>query len=273
MDEPVSDPNLIARYPSFCMPNIWPDHDLPKLAPAFLNLGRLIVGVGLLVAKQCDRFVRDNCDSYDPSTRMHDIIRDCKTPKGRLLHYFPHEAVDVAAANDGKVADDRTSGKTEPEFSSWCGWHNDHGSLTGLVPATYFDCDGNEVKNPDPECAGLFIRARDGLVHKVVVPKDHLAFQIGETAQIHSGGLLRATPHCVRGPRPGLGKGVARDTFAVFMEPFFDEKMNPPAVYQRDELFRGSEFFPPGVPRIQTRWNEEMDFGQFTDATLKSYYS
>jgi hypothetical protein len=32
------------------------------------------------------------------------------------------------------------------------------------------------------------------------VPDGALAFQIGETAQVVSGGVLRATPHYVRGP-------------------------------------------------------------------------
>ncbi len=52
---------------------------------------------------------------------------------------------------------------------------------------------------------------------------DHLGFQIGETSQILSGGVLKATPHAVRGPSSSSsshGGGVAsRSTLAVFMEP------------------------------------------------------
>ena len=29
---------------------------------------------------------------------------------------------------------------------------------------------------------------------------------------------------------------------------------------------------PPGVPPLASRWSEDMTFGDFTDATLKSYY-
>ena len=76
---------------------------------------------------------------------------------------------------------------------------------------------------------------------KVGIPPTHLAFQIGETAQIHSGGYLqvqfslkwfhffvskyytlymKATPHAVRGSSK---HGISRQTFAVFMQPNWDE--------------------------------------------------
>lgn len=37
--------------------------------------------------------------------------------------------------------------------------------------------------------------------------------------QVMSGGLLRATPHCVRAPRRDMCGGVSRNTLAVFMQP------------------------------------------------------
>ena len=40
-----------------------------------------------------------------------------------MLHYFPFEE------------------KGEAE-GDWCGWHNDHGSLTALTPAMYLDENG-----------------------------------------------------------------------------------------------------------------------------------
>ena len=58
------------------------------------------------------------------------------------------------------------------------GWHNDHCSLTGLVPAMYFNSDGEEVSCPDP-AAGLYIKSRNGALVHVQVPSDALAFQIG----------------------------------------------------------------------------------------------
>lgn len=42
--------------------------------------------------------------------------------------------------------------------------------------------------------------------------------QMGQVMAIQSGGLLRATPHCVRAAAAGE-PGVSRNTFAVFMQP------------------------------------------------------
>ena len=55
-DAPVSDEALIKQYPSFLAPNVWPKDDLPELEGAFKVLGKLVVDVGLLLARQCDRY-------------------------------------------------------------------------------------------------------------------------------------------------------------------------------------------------------------------------
>ncbi|CAM9310725.1 unnamed protein product [Discosporangium mesarthrocarpum] len=55
-DNPVEDAELIEKYPSFVHPNIWPDErHLPGFSEAFKALGKIVVDVGVLVAKQCDR--------------------------------------------------------------------------------------------------------------------------------------------------------------------------------------------------------------------------
>jgi hypothetical protein len=43
----------------------------------------------------------------------------------------------------------------------WCGWHTDHGSITGLTSALYTDAEGNKVSCGDPH-AGLYVRKRLG---------------------------------------------------------------------------------------------------------------
>ena len=108
----------------------------------------------------------------------------------------------------------------DTEFSDWCGWHNDHCSLTGLVPAMYLDSSGNEISCPDSN-AGLYIKSRRGELIHVKIPHNAIAFQVGETTQIHTGGILQATPHAVKGfdRQKSECKGVSRESFAVFMEP------------------------------------------------------
>ncbi len=41
----------------------------------------------------------------------------------------------------------------------------------------------------------------------------------GMCAQVHSGSLLRATMHCVRGAAGPAAAGVTRHSFALFMQP------------------------------------------------------
>jgi isopenicillin N synthase-like dioxygenase len=217
-DVPFEDEALIKEYPSFCHPNIWPTADLPEMENAFKVLATLVVNVGKLLAKQCDKYVQSVTTDY-PANKLHDIIDQSRTCKARLLHYFPLTAEAIQSMNE-----EAAKGGDDP-FSSWCGWHNDHGSLTGLVPAMYFDADGKQIACPDP-AAGLYILTRHGQTVKVLMPSDCLGFQIGETAHVHSGGKLLATPHCVRAANVA---GVSRSTLAVFMEPMMFESMNIPA--------------------------------------------
>jgi len=132
------DEELIKKFPSFCHPNIWPE-EMPELEPAFLNMGRLVVDVGTLLARHVDKYVKSQLATYEEG-KLETIIKTSKTAKGRLLHYFPLKDSDLINYNESDNVD----------FSSWCGWHNDHGSLTGLVPPMHFDDEGKEVPNPDP---------------------------------------------------------------------------------------------------------------------------
>jgi isopenicillin N synthase-like dioxygenase len=137
------------------------------------------------------QFVASKCKSY-PKDRLYKIISQSQTSKARLLHYFPP----VPQKSDDKTKKEEKKELTEDELGNWCGWHNDHGSLTALVPSMYIDKDGKEVPNPDPKC-GLWIKNRAGKLIQGKLQADCMAFQIGETEQIHSGGILQATPHCV----------------------------------------------------------------------------
>ncbi len=244
-DRPVEDEEIIKKWPGFASPNIWPTAEIPEFETAFKALGQLIVSVGQLVADQCDVYVKKQLPSY-ATGRLGRIIKTSPSCKARLLHYFPAAA---PSEKDGESKD--------ADFSSWCGWHNDHGSLTGLTSAMYFDEEGIEASNGDPT-AGLYIRGRHGQLIKAGFGADRLAFQIGETAQIHSGGVLQATPHAVRGssdPR------ICRDTFAVFMEPNWDEPMNVPESVSPDDAQSqlAAKALPKGVPPLSKRLSPEQN--------------
>ncbi len=165
-----------------------------------------------------------------PTGHLKGVVDSSRNHKARLLHYFPPPATSNAQ-------------------QAWCGWHTDHGSLTGLASAIYMREGGVEVPCPDPE-AGLYIRNRHGDVVKVAIPPDHIGFQVGkagtrpdiscsadrflnlsqvgEAMQVHSGGLLRATPHYVRTASSNGSLGISRSTFAVFMQPDMFQPLDAP---------------------------------------------
>ncbi|CAK4080594.1 unnamed protein product [Aphanomyces euteiches] len=230
-NQPTDDTNLMAKFPTMYHPNIWPHDEVPELERAFMELGQLIIDTGLLIASECDKYVQ------------------------------------VVKVSNNQVQKASTDQVTEADFSNWCGWHNDHSALTGLVQALFTDMQGKTIENPDPN-AGLYIKSRSGEIVKAVIPKGHLVFQIGETAQVLTGGILQATPHAVRGPQV---PGVNRETLAVFMSVEHDEPMRVPDT-MNPEAAGQTTHLPKGVPSLLSRWNNSMLFHEFTAETHKAYY-
>ncbi|KAF5482073.1 hypothetical protein F2P56_002668 [Juglans regia] len=246
LDTPTMEASVIQRYPSYCGSNIWPDRALPELEVAFKALGKLILDVGLMVAYHCDRYGKISISSK--GMNMHEdqgleqtLLRS-RCHKGRLLYYFPAQQSNCTQDGDST--------------SSWCGWHTDHGSLTGLTCAM-FTRDAVEIPCPD-SAAGLYIRTRTDQIVKVVFGEDEIAYQIGETTEILSRGYLCATPHCVQAPKGEDASGLERSTFALFMQPDWDESLNfPEDVHIYKELIPSSG---------------ALTFGEYTEKLLDKYY-
>jgi isopenicillin N synthase-like dioxygenase len=255
-DEPMNDEAIIKKYPAFVTPNIWPKQEMPEFEHCFKRLGQLIVSVGVLVSQQCDAYIKKQCSTYEDN-KLERTIKNSICCKARLLHYYPKDESDLK--NDDSS-----------DFSSWCGWHNDHGSLTGLTSALYLNANGDIVENTD-DSAGLYIRGRHGELIKAAFPADCVAFQIGETAQIHSGGVLQATPHAVRGSKV---PAISRETFAVFMEPNWYESVDVPegVDVERAQSQTAADSLPAGVPSLASRWKPSQTFGEFAEATINAYY-
>lgn len=265
----MEDEEIVKKLPAMYGPNIFPsEEDCPGFKDAFKSLGQLIVETGIKLSKHIDSYVNSRNPTYsgpsaDKDGQLENTIKFSRSTKGRLLFYFPaseSDAIKDAAADAN-------------DFSSWCGWHNDHGSLTGLASAMYFDKDGNAIPCPDPS-AGLYIKSRQGQVVRVVTPPNSIAFQIGETSQILSGGILQATPHCVKA---AAVPGVSRATMAIFMEPDYDAIMDVPQGADPEEVFRGArgELLPKGVPTLAGRWTgpgTNQTFADFSERTFASFY-
>ncbi|XP_062148587.1 uncharacterized protein LOC133857361 [Alnus glutinosa] len=241
LDKPTTDASMIQRYPSYCGSNIWPDSALPELEVAFKALGKLIFDVGLMVAYHCDQYVSKGLHMLEHQG-IEQILLRSRCHKGRLLYYFP--AQQSNCTQDGNST------------SSWCGWHTDHGSLTGLTCGMFIR-DAVEMPCPD-SAAGLYIRTRADQVVKVVFGEDEIAYQIGETTEILSRSYLCATPHCVQAPKGEEASGLERSTFAFFMQPDWDESLNfPEEVHIHKELISSSG---------------ALTFGEYTEKLLDKYY-
>ncbi|KAI0493874.1 hypothetical protein KFK09_024000 [Dendrobium nobile] len=241
LDVPTTDISLIQRYPHYCRANIWPTNALPDLESAFKALGKLMLDVGLLLAYHCDHYV-SKAMRINEDDLLQQILMRSRCHKGRLLYYFAKQQSEIMK---------------DTGVSSWCGWHTDHGSLTGLTSGMYIK-NGVEVSCPDL-AAGLYVRTRNNQIVRAVFAEDDLAYQIGEITEILSQGHLCATPHSVQAPKGEESIGVERSTFALFMQPDWDEFLKFPA-----EIHHHQELVPP---------NGTLTFGEYSEALLHKYYN
>lgn len=256
-DAAEGDEEVRAKYPYAASRNVWPE-DLPQLEGAFKEMGRLLGDVGRLILQQCDSVVlaQSGCHPRLEET----TFGSSRMVAGRLLHYFPMD-----------------EGGEASSAANWCGWHNDNSSITGLVPAMWLDdATGEESGCPASSDSGLYVQTRAGDVRKISMPPDCLGFQIGEAAQILSGGVLRATPHHVRGHVAKLGEArVSRETFACFFEPQWDKHIGPPAGVELAEVFKDEE--TDLIPPLSNRFRPDpesktVEFGKLLGDSIQEYY-
>ena len=151
-----------------CVGNKWID-EMPDVEKNVKSLSRLMIETGAMLAKQIDSFAKSNIATYKPD-HLTRIVSTGHSHIGRMLNYFPFEE----------------KGDTEDD---WCGWHNDHGSLTALTSAMYIGQDGKEFQMRTSS-GGLFAQNRFTDMARIAIPQNMLAFQLGESTQIHTGGYL-----------------------------------------------------------------------------------
>lgn len=243
------------QFPWASWSNVWPE-ELPELEQAFKEMGQLVYKTAQPVVAQCDRLI-DAKHGQDSGHLFDVTFNKSRLALGRLLHYY---------AMPSSCTDD----------SAWCGWHNDNSTITGLVPALWFNDDTGDAAEAS-KSAGLFVKARHGTIEKVSIPADCLAFQIGEAAQILSGGMLKATPHHVRGHKAKAGEpALTRETFALFMEPNWDYAIGPPSGVSYESVLQGEEsvLIPPLSRRLHLDpTTNTVDFGKLLGDSFQLYYA
>lgn len=249
-EEPArGDAAVLAKYPT-AGANVWPA-ELPELEGAFKRLGRLVHEVAQPIVRQVDKLVAEARPGH--GTTLYDkTFTESRFAVSRLLHYY------------GVSEDD--------ELGDWCGWHNDNSTITGLVPAMWLEEDSGRPASPQAG-AGLVVEGRGGTLVPVPGRQDCLGFQIGEAAQILSGGVVHATPHMVRGHISKKGEPkVCRETFACFIQPQWDGMLAPPPGVSYEGIFEGreeSELIPPLRSRLKA---VPVKFGDILQESAAIYY-
>eukprot|EP00429_Kryptoperidinium_foliaceum_P131740 CAMPEP_0176271042 /NCGR_PEP_ID=MMETSP0121_2-20121125/45004_1 /TAXON_ID=160619 /ORGANISM="Kryptoperidinium foliaceum, Strain CCMP 1326" /LENGTH=372 /DNA_ID=CAMNT_0017611191 /DNA_START=55 /DNA_END=1173 /DNA_ORIENTATION=- len=252
------------QFPWAMPKNRWPA-ELPEMPLACKRLGATMRDVVAHLARHVDSCMERTVEGY--RAQLGALVSDTQKCKGRLLYYFP-----PAAAESSPSKKQRQDTEKVLE-DGWIGWHNDSGFFTALSPDLYVDDGTGEViDNPDPE-AGLWVVARSGCSVRVSIPRDCMCVQVGECVQVVTGGVLVATPHCVRGCRPSLTRGrrVARVSCPCFIDTHPSFPLAMPAGGQRDAvLARG---LSSKVPPLGERWTHDgQTFGDFLGASFRRYY-
>jgi isopenicillin N synthase-like dioxygenase len=228
--------------------NIWPK-ELPELSKSFFECGKIIRDNGIILLNVIDKYIHSVYPKYN--LEYTKIIEDSRENTGRMLYYYPR-----------KYAKDQNMYE-----NNWCEWHNDHGSLTGLASSIYVNEKGTET-NLKLSKTGLYIQTRKGETVRAPFGNDDIAYQVGETLQIHSGGILNATPHAVK-VMDDIPDDIARITFALFMEPNKDFKLRIPDGSKIENVKTADNY---KVPKLQDRFKQGMTFGEFCQATYSQFY-
>lgn len=251
-----------AKYPYSYPLNKWPSADrMPGFQTEAQAMGLILKTATVALAKHIDALAATKCATYPPQFLYQDMKETDKV-KARLLYYFPL----ATAAKEGGEA----TPTTPPSEDSWIGWHNDSGFLTALGGDMYVHHEtGAVVDCPDP-AAGLYVTDRLQQAHKVHLPPDCCAIQMGECTQIVTGGAVRATPHCVRGA--SNAPHVARISLPCFVDTPPYQPLAVPPLTTRDQVL-DVKTQSPKVPPLGPRWTVDgMTLGEFLQTTFAMYY-
>lgn len=127
---------------------------------------------------------------------------------------------------------------------------------------------------PDGHSA-LQIMDTHGKTAFLTIATDCLLVQVGEAAQILSGGELVARAHCVM--RPTQASDVSRETMALFLQPAWNRVLTLPPQLEKQS---GEEMLGEGlasvvkahIPNLGSRWTNGCTFAEFSKKTTNKYY-
>ena len=166
------------------------------------------------------------CDAWIPGgAALAPALLAAREAKARLIYYGPG-----------------------PAHEPWQAWHKDYGLFTAVSAPLYWEGGGGgDVAGAatqqqllplaplasQPPGAGLHVLCAggsDGSGARVLAAGLEgacLAVQVGEAAQVLSGGALAAVPHCVLRAPAASAPACSRATFVVFCQPPSEAPMLP----------------------------------------------
>ncbi|XP_047093181.1 uncharacterized protein LOC124705521 [Lolium rigidum] len=178
----------------------------------------------------------------------------------------------------------------------WQEWHYDYGVLTILTAPLFLRSSLGQECAVSEECSfpdehthlQLFSKRR---MFSVRCSPESFIVQIGEAADILSGGKLRSTLHAVS--RPLGSPNVSRESFVVFLQPSWDKTL-PCSGYSSADEDDSSDHLESAsrsdgsagscsehilmqdilmkIPPLSSRLKEGMTFAEFSRQTTKQYY-
>ena len=205
------DPQLNAEYPQIFAHNIWPEHAEPAFKTSYLNIGRTLHSVGLVLLRGVSR-------AFDLPLDIFTNYVEGGAHVTRALRYLP---LKESQLNTG---------------IRWGEEHTDFNLLTLLPGGRSYYLDGTKYRPKG--ISGLYLRARaddrhpEGRRVRGSAPPGCIIAQVGQQLEILTGGKLLATPHEILPPNEA---NVHRFSMAHFIHAHPYQTLTPLPSFQNAE--------------------------------------
>ncbi|KAM0877102.1 hypothetical protein ACQ4PT_035747 [Festuca glaucescens] len=244
-------------------------------------------------------FVNNAAAAVTPVSDHIDMSCYQRPGPGYESHIRPEDGQAVVMSGEEKECKDivvQGQSSTISLVNLWQEWHYDYGLLTILTAPLFLRSALGQGCPVSEECSlpdghthlQLFNKRR---IFSVRCSQESFIVQIGEAADILSGGKLRSTLHAVSRPL-GL-PNISRETFVVFVQPSWDKSL-PCLGYSSANEDDSSDHLESAsrsdgsadscsehiltqdilmkIPPLSSRLKEGMTFAEFSRQTTKQYY-
>ncbi|KAJ1266289.1 hypothetical protein BS78_08G139600 [Paspalum vaginatum] len=300
------------------------DDDMANLGELVKELGLHMMELGILMARACDIIIgggqleqsitefgtakarlihyhseldniliRQSSAKGKGSVNKAAVKRHQSCSKGRFGSPCP---CCMKSDNDSKNTSVQGQAAEVSLLNLWQEWHYDYGIFTVLTAPLFLrtsegeNClTGQEFHPPDGHTHLQLCNGRK--VFSVRCPPESFIVQVGEAADILSGGKLKSTLHAVSRP---LGfTDISRETFVVFLQPSWDKTLtySGNSLDAEDESIHSKETSIASdgsagpcdkdafmqeilekIPPLSSRLKEGLTFAEFSRQTTKQYY-